>query len=185
MTIRKAKIEDAELIAEHLFVAMEEILYKFIGTENAFEAKSLLNYFIKKEDNQYSYANCYVAEINGQIIGAICIYDGAELEILRQPIIDYVKSNYNVNFNPENETQKGEMYIDSIGIATNSRGKGIGTSLLQFIIATYSEDNRTIGLLVEFNNSSAEKLYLNLGFQFVGNKILAGKKLKHLQFKFK
>lgn len=183
MTIRKAKIEDSKLIAAQLFLAMEEILYSFIGTKSEVKAIAFLNYFIERENNQYSYSNCFVAEIDTEIVGAICMYDGADLEFLRQPIIDYVKSNYNMHFTPENETQTGEMYIDSIGINNEFRGKGIGTKLLQFIIEKCSITNTVIGLLVDIDNPNAEKLYINLGFEWVGNKTLAGKNLKHLQLK--
>lgn len=184
MIIRKAKIEDAPYIAPILFLAMDEILYKFIALKDAATAQDFLFYFIKRENNQYSYQNCLVAEENNEIIGAVSIYNGAALEELRNPIIEYVRKNYNPDFNPEAETQIGEYYIDSLGVNPNYQGKGIGSKLLQFLIDEYVlKNHQTIGLLVEEDNPKAKKLYLKLGFKSVGHKTLVGKNLEHLQFK--
>ena len=183
MVIRKATIQDAVKISEHLFLAMEEILYEFIGMKNDQQAKQFLRYFVEKENNQYSYKNCFVAESERGIEGSINIYNGAKLEILRKPIAQYIKEHFNLDFNPENETQKGEYYIDSFGVDPKSQGRGIGTAILQFITNKYDLNQQTLGLLVDENNPKAKKLYVNLGFELVGTKVLTGKKMKHLQRK--
>jgi ribosomal protein S18 acetylase RimI-like enzyme len=183
MLIRKATLEDSNIISEHLFLAMEDILYEFIGEKNSEKAKEFLHYFVRKENNQYSFQNCLVVESEYGIEGAINIYDGANLEMLREPIVHYVKKHLNINFNPEKETQQGEYYIDSFGVSPKRQGKGIGTKLLQYVVETYNNNQKTLGLLVDEENPKAEKLYLNLGFEFVGRKVLAGKKMKHLQRK--
>ena len=182
MKIRKAKKEDSNAISEHLFLAMEDIIYAFIGAENQKKAKELLTWFVAREGNQYSFQNCWVAEREHEILGAVCIYDGAELELLREPVIQYVKTHFNENFNPEKETQQGEYYIDSFGVSSDHQGKGVGTKILQFVINKYTiENQQTLGLLVDENNPDAKKLYLKLGFKPVGRKVLAGKMLEHLQ----
>ncbi|WPO77769.1 GNAT family N-acetyltransferase [Flavobacterium sp. KACC 22761] len=182
MIIRKAKISDSEQIAPILLLAMEDIIYKFIKKEDYTSAKDFLQFFIGKENNQYSYQNCFIAEENNEIIGAVNIYNGADLEVLRNPIIEYVRSNFNREFDPELETKAGEFYIDSLGVNPKYQGKGIGSKILQFLIAEYvTKNNQTLGLLVDEDNPNAKKLYINLGFQSVGEKTLVGKKLEHLQ----
>lgn len=186
MKIRKATLQDSETIATFLLLAMEQIVYKFIDKEDYKQAKEFLLYFIQKQNNQYSYQNCFIAETNEnekiESIAVVCLYNGAELEILRKPIIDYVKANFNQNFNPENETQKGEIYIDCFAVLPTFQGKGIGTKLLQFLIEEYvNQRNQTLGLLVEKYNINAQKLYSKVGFKPVGNKTLMGKKMIHLQ----
>lgn len=184
MIIRKAIKQDSHIISEHLFLAMKDVLYNFLGIKNAVQAKEFLMYFVEKENNQYSFQNCLVAESEHGILGSINIYDGADLELLRAPIIQYVKKNFNINFNPEKETQHGEFYIDSFGVRPDHQGKGIGTKILQQIIKMYTIENKqTLGLLVDEENPDAEKLYLKLGFEFVGHKVFVGKKMKHLQRK--
>lgn len=184
MIIRKANAQDSPIISEHLFLAMEDLLYEFIGIKNEMKAKEFLLYFVEKENNQYSFQNCFVAEDKNEILGSINIYDGANLEPLRAPIVQYVKKYFNINFNPEKETQQGEYYIDTFGVSPNQQGKGVGTKILQYIIKSYTiENQQTLGLLVDEKNPGAEKLYLKLGFECVGRKVLIGKKMKHLQRK--
>jgi ribosomal protein S18 acetylase RimI-like enzyme len=182
MIIRKAKISDSEFIAPILLLAMEDIIYKFIKKEDYASAKDFLQHFIGKENNQYSYQNCFVATENNEIIGAVNLYNGSELEALRLPIIEYVRKHFNPDFAPEFETQAGEFYIDSLGVNPKYQGKGIGSKILQFLIDEYvTKNNQTLGLLVEEDNPNAKKLYLKLGFKSVGEKTLVGKKLEHLQ----
>ena len=184
MTIRKATIEDSESIAAHLLLAMEDIIYKFIAEEDPKTAYYFLLHFVESENNQYSYQNCFVAEENSEIIAAVSVYEGTKLQELRKPIIDYVRLNFNPDFNPEDETQAGEFYIDSLGVNPKCQGKGIGSKVLQFLIDEFvTKNHQTLGLLVDEDNPNAKKLYLKLGFKPVGVKTLVGKKLEHLQIK--
>lgn len=182
MIIRKATLKDSKHIADCLLLAMEDIIFNFIGTKDREKAKAFLLYFAERENNQYSYQNCWVAEDENEIVAAVNVYDGARLEALRKPVIDYVKSRFHKDLNIEDETQPGEYYIDSFGVNQNQQGKGIGSKILQFLIDEYVHKNRqTLGLLVDKENSNAKKLYLKLGFKPVGKKILAGKNMEHLQ----
>lgn len=184
MQIRSALPEDSQAIAEYLLMAMKDIAYLFIGQQDYKKAKDFLYHFVKSEDNQYSYQNCLVVEDGGDIIAAVNLYDGGKLHELREPIISYVQTHFNEHFNPEDETQAGEYYIDTLAVNPKYQGQGIGTKLLQFLIIEYTvKQNHTLGLLVDKDNPSAKKLYLKLGFKPVGNKTLVGKPMEHLQIK--
>lgn len=182
MIIRKAKISDSKQIAPILLLAMEDLIYKFFNKKDYAAAKDFLQYFIERENNQYSYQNCFAAETDNEIIGAVNIYNGSDLEALRSPIVEYVRTRFNPDFDPEFETRAGEFYIDSLGVNPKYQGKGIGSKILQFLIDEYVYKNKqTLGLLVEEDNPLAKNLYLKLGFKVVGEKMLVGKKLYHLQ----
>lgn len=182
MIIRKANISDSKYIAPILLLAMEDLIYKFIAKKDYTAAKNFLQYFVERENNQYSYQNCFVAEADNEIIGAVNIYNGADLEALRNPIVEYVRTNFNPEFDPEFESQAGEFYIDTLGVNPDHQGKGIGSKILQFLIEEYVHKNKqTLGLLVDEDNPLAKNLYLKLGFKVVGEKKLVGKKLDHLQ----
>lgn len=112
------------------------------------------------------------------------LYDGARLQALRQPVIEYIRSRYDTDFTPEDETQAGEYYIDTIGVAPHQQGRGTGTRLLQVIIDEYVHRRReTLGLLVDEANPNAHRLYARLGFRRAGTKFLFGKFMEHLQLK--
>jgi ribosomal protein S18 acetylase RimI-like enzyme len=184
MNIRKAIPSDAEYIAPLLLMASEEIIFKFIGEKDSEKAKAFLLFFIKKENNQYSWQNCLVAEIDNEVAAAVVLYDGARLAALRQPVLEYICKNFNENLQLEDETGGGEYYIDSIGVSIGHRGKGIGAKLLQFLIDEYVyKQRKTLGLLVVEENPAAKKLYLKLGFKSVGKIVFVGKTMEHLQIK--
>jgi len=186
MTIRKATPNDTSEIATYLMLAMEDIVYGFIGEKSKEKATQFLTNLICKKDNQYSYENCWIGEIENNVVAVALVYDGAKLQKLRQPIAKEIKSMFGKDFNPENETQAGEYYIDSCAVSPHFQGKGLGSKFFQFLIDEYVfKRKETLGLLVDRDNPNAKKLYLKLGFEIVGEQTLAGKEMEHLQFKKK
>ncbi len=182
--LRKATLNDSEVIATYLVLAMEDIVYKFIGDEDPEKAREFMLHFVEKANNQYSYENCWVVEDTMKVVAAINLYNGALLSELRQPVIEYLRNKFNKDFNPEDETQAGEYYIDSLGVNPNQQNNGIGTKLLRFVIDEYvNKHSQTLGLLVDEINPNAKRLYLKLGFKSAGRKVLFGKSMEHLQIK--
>lgn len=181
--IRKANRDDANAIAYCVFLAMEDIAYKFIGEKSAEKALGWLESLIQMEGNQYSYENCWVAVVDKDVVAAAVVYDGGRLADLRAPVANRIREMFGRKFNPENETQAGEYYIDSVGVRPDRQGEGVGSQLFRFLLDNYvHEQNLTLGLLVDKDNPKAKDLYLRLGFKMVGEKTLAGKELEHLQF---
>lgn len=184
MLIRKAKPEDSGTIASLVILAMEEIFYSFIGEESREKAVQLLEWLIREKNNQYSYENCWVAGLEGRIVAAAIVYDGAALHELRKPVAARIAELFHRDFNPEDETQAGEFYIDSVAVAPDQQGRGTGTKLFQFLIDEFvNRRGETLGLLVDRDNPDAKRLYLKLGFKIAGEKMLAGKSMEHLQLK--
>ena len=182
--IRKATNEDYKAVTHCLLQAMEEIVYAFIGEKDPGKAKEFMQYFVKREANQYSYQNCWIVEKDKEIVAAANVYDGANLHRLRQPVLDYLQTHYNRLILPEDETGAGEYYLDSVGVHPGYQGKGGGTLLIRFLIEKYvNEKGKTLGLLVDEENKQAERLYRRLGFTQAGEKMLLGKKMVHLQAK--
>lgn len=184
MLIRKAVLEDSPAIADCLLLAMEDIVFEFIGKRDKQQAKAFMDYFVRADENQYSFRNCWVAEENGRIAAAVAVYDGADLHRLRLPVARYVESRFGRGFNPGDETGAGEFYIDSLGVDPGQQGKGIGAKLLGFLVEEYVDRRGlTLGLLVDKDNPGAKRLYLKLGFAVEGEKRLAGKEMEHLQIR--
>lgn len=62
----------------------------------------------------------------------------------------------------------GEIYIDSIAVSTEARGKGIGTKLLSFIERLARERKfESLSLDVMFENARARELYERMGYRVV------------------
>ncbi len=183
MIIRPATQQDSAAIADCLLLAMQNIVKLFLATDDPNAARRFMSHFTALPGNQYSFENCQIALIDGKVVGAINVYDGAHLDELRKPVMDYIRENHNPTFAPEDETGPGEYYIDTLGVLPEHRLKGIATALLQSSVEHFVHRNRsTLSLLVAPYNDKAKRLYLNLGFQPVGTKILMGETLEHLQY---
>lgn len=177
--IRKATKEDATLIAQVVAMA--------IGDESATDycGKDYLNVLeeiVRMEDTQYSYRNAIIAECDGSPAGALVGYDGGMLQPLRKQTLAVIH-----RYNPglvmaEDETQAGEFYMDSLGVLPEFRGLGIGKALLLAMREkAFAEGHERVGLLVDFENPKAERLYLSIGFERVDTKVFLGHRMWHLQ----
>lgn len=181
---RKAQREDATVVAELMILAMEQIVYDFIGETNKEKALAFLKRLIERENNQYSYENTWLVDVDGEIAGSATFYDGGRLEELRKPALDMLKEIYGSVINPQDETQAGEIYIDTIAVSPHFQGKGIGSQILDFLIEEIAQkQQQTLGLLVDFDNPQAKKLYSRKGFEVVGEKRLMNEEHEHMQYK--
>ena len=181
--IRPATMADYLHAAPLLVQAMEDFACTFIQEKDSSLAIPLFEHFFQKPGNQYSYENTLVCEINHHLVGTITAYDGAYLKQLRTPFLEYLADKYPLNnFQPEDETEAGEFYIDTLSVSPHFQGKGIGSQLIQATIEKASRLNhKKVGLLVDLENPLAKKLYERLGFKSKGLKTLMGGKYEHMQ----
>lgn len=189
--IRNARAEDAPEIASLLvmawpveeFLAMDKSL-----TESGFIA--IISGVVRAEGNVYSYERTIVAVLSDEdgrerIVGAMNGYDGADYKRLKQPVADTLERLFpgsGQTFAEITETEAGEYYLDSIGVDPSVRGAGIGTKLF-----TAMEERAKalgfdkVGLIVDEDKPDAERLYVRLGFEYVGSRDFLGHAMKHLQ----
>ena len=182
--IRKATTEDTSAIAKLIIVAMGDLANKFRGSDNKNEVLALFEYFIKLKGNQYSLENILVHVINKNVVGAINAYDGGKIEELRKPFLAFINKNYHKDsFKVESETEAGEFYIDTLSVNQSYQGKGIGKELLTAGIDWAKKlGHHKVGLLVDFGNPDAKRLYKKVGFIEADVKILLDKKYDHLVY---
>jgi DNA-3-methyladenine glycosylase I len=81
----------------------------------------------------------------------------------------------------DDETQAGELYLDSLAVLPAYRRQGIARQLL---LATkeraVSMGLPVVGLLVDKGNPIGEALYASLGFRYVNDSSWGGHSMKHL-----
>ena len=174
ITIRKAVIDDAELIATVVCMA--------VGYDREHPIYPVFRELAQREVAQYSYRNTLVAEVDGVVAGALVGYDGARLKELREPIFPLLEQHLGESLQIEDETEAGEFYLDSLGVLPEFRGLGVGSRLLTAMRdRAFSEGHQRVGLIVDFDNPRAERLYTSLGWRRVGNKRFLGHPMWHLQ----
>lgn len=181
--IRPARPEDFKQAAPLIIQAMEDLACSFANTKDPQKAVPLFEHFFQQKANQYSYEHTLVYEEMGQIMGSITFYDGALLPQYRKPFLEYIAEKYEVtDLVIEDETAPKEVYIDTVSVSPNHQGKGIGKKLLAAAINQAKNGNlEKIGLLVDYKNPNAKKLYSALGFESVGKKQLGNNVYEHLQ----
>lgn len=174
ITIRAAVIDDAELIAEAICMA--------IGYDRTHPLYPVFLELAAREKAQYSYHNTLIAEVDGVAAGAIVGYDGAQLKELREPIFELLERHLDSPPKIEDETEAGEFYLDSLGVLPRFRELGVGRRLLTTMRdKAFAAGHERVGLLVDFDNPRAEQLYTSLGFSRIGEKMFLGHRMWHLQ----
>ena len=178
LNIRKATINDATLIAKVVAMAIgEEGTKHYCGDEH----QSVLEEIARLENSQYSYRNAIVAEVDGIPAGAAVAYDGADLYALRDVTLKHIFNRTGKTHNIEDETDAFEVYLDSIAVLPEYRGLGVGKQLLLAMKEmAFNEYKKNLGLLVDFENPDAERLYKSVGFERVNVKDFLGHKMWHL-----
>lgn len=186
MLIRPAQKEDSEFVAPLIVQAMNDLAMKFTKSSDLEKSIPVFEYFFQQRRNQYSYENTLVCEENGEIIGSVTGYDGGKLNELRTPFLDHLSEKFGFEQMPEDETEPGEFYLDTISVSIHHQGKGIGKKLIEAMIHHAKQKGfEKVGLLVDVENPSAKKLYERIGFKVLKTKNLMGGQYEHLVFSLK
>lgn len=183
--IRQADIRQAAEIAGMIMMAMtDECCLYFCGEGHGLDDfREVMTRLVEREDTQYSYRNTLVAMDGERLVGAAVSYDGARLRELRQPFIDLAKERLGKDHTGmEEETQAGELYLDSLAVLPEYRRKGIATRLIR---ATKQRADTMglpgVGLLVDTDNPTGELLYRTIGFrQLNETRHWGGHPMKHM-----
>ena len=177
--IRKAEKQEASQIAELFMLAwpVEQILESNGVTYEQLH-KSMTD-VAASENTIYSYENTFVAEVEGKVIGAMCAYDGADYQRLKQPIVDILGADS--GFAQLKETEAGEFYLDSVGVLEEYRGRGIASKLFAAQLERAKVlGHKVAGLIVDVDKPQAEALYTRLGFTYLDDKDFFGHMMKHM-----
>lgn len=172
-------VEIASLIME----AMDyDCCLHFAGPEHSLDDfHRMMTDLVRMDDSQYSYRNTLVAMTGGEIAGILVGYDGKELRKLRVRFVEKTQEYFGRDFSGmEDETTKGEYYLDSLCVKSAFRKHGIATRLIGEAIRRYG--SQPVGLLVDHTHPWAERLYRAIGFEFVNATMWGGHAMNHLQY---
>ena len=182
--IREATKNQAAEIARLIMMAMtdERCLYYCADGCSLVAFRRMMTYLVNREDSQYSYRNTLVAMDRDKVVGISVSYDGGMLHKLRRVFIEAAKEYVGKdNSGMDDETQAGELYLDSLAVLPEYRRQGIAKRL---ILATKGKADKLhlpcVGLLVDKGNPDGEALYSSVGFRYVNESRWGGHEMKHL-----
>ena len=138
--------------------------------------RKMMTMLVEREENTL------VAMDADRVVGISVSYDGGLLHELRRAFIEAAKEHIGKDHSGmDDETQAGELYLDSLAVLPEYRRQGIARKLL---LATKERANRLglpcVGLLVDKDNPVGEALYASVGFQYVNDNQWGGHPMKHL-----
>lgn len=144
--------------------------------------RKMMTLLVEREDSQYSYKNTLVAVDGDTVVGISVSYDGSKLHELRRAFIEMAIEHIGKNHSGmDDETQAGELYLDSLAVLPEYRRQGIASRLIK---ATKERADRMglpcVGLLVDKGNPGGEALYASAGFRYANDSHWGGHEMKHL-----
>jgi len=181
--IREATKSQAAEIARLIMTAMTDdcCLYfceEGYGLEDFFNMMTML---VEREDSQYSYKNTLVAIDGNKVVGISVSYDGGRLHELRRAFIEAAKEHIGKDHSGmDDETQAGELYLDSLAVLPEYRRLGIAKKLVMTTKKRADHMRLRLGLLVDKDNPEGEAFYTSVGFQYEGDSQWGGHEMKHL-----
>jgi DNA-3-methyladenine glycosylase I len=142
----------------------------------------MMTILVEREDSQYSYRNTLVAMVDDKIVGIAVSYDGGRLHELRKAFVQVAKKYIGKDHSSmDDETQTGELYLDSLAVLPDYRRHGIAQRLLK---ATKEKAEQMglpcVGLLVDKGNPTGEAFYATAGFLYANDNQWGGHPMKHL-----
>ena len=181
--IKDARKEQSPDIARLIMTAMtDDCCLHFCGEGYGLEDfRGMMTMLVEREDSQYSFRNTLVAMDGDRLVGIAVSYDGSRLHELRQAFVEAAKTCIGKDHSGmDDETQAGELYLDSLAVLPDYRRQGIARRLLK---ATKEKADRMglpcVGLLVDKGNPAGESLYVSVGFRYVNDNSWGGHPMKH------
>ena len=171
-------------IAQLIMMAMtDDCCLHFCGVGYGLkDFQKMMTALVERENSQYSYRNTLVAMADKKVVGIAVSYDGGQLHELRRAFIQAAKTCIGKDHSGmDDETQAGELYLDSLAVWSAYRRRGIAQCLLR---ATKEKADRMglpcVGLLVDQGNPAGEALYASVGFRYANDSHWGGHPMRHL-----
>ena len=165
LLVRQATAQDATEVAPLIYEAIGDIANRLTGACENKDILSGLEDLVRSEDNRHTYLNTYIAYEDKKILGIVVLYDGKTGKDLDGRLMKKLQQTHGASYKIDEEARDEEYYIDTICVAPDARGRGIGTMLLRFAEQQAKKLGYTkLSLNVETEKTKARSLYEREGF---------------------
>ncbi len=155
--IEKAKKTDAAEIVRLISLADKDAVLALSGKDDINDALHQYEINFSRDDIYFSYRNIFVARNHSGILGCILYFRGED-ESGFQSITEHLPDM-------ENESEPDEIYIDSLAVLPECRGKGIAKRLVnQVTLEARKQGFHKVGLLADKSKPYLGRMYQALGF---------------------
>ncbi|KRN27655.1 acetyltransferase, GNAT family [Lactobacillus selangorensis] len=178
---KKADVDEVLPLIKIVFDEMEMPIFEKIPDQDLYH---VLSEAYATEDYRYSYRHTTVAVEDGHVVGIAVGYpevEEATIDDAIAPFLPEIGLSKDLKFFTDKEARPGEWYLDTLAVAENKQGHGIGTALLKYLPEHLRQQGeQVISLSVDFENPQAEKLYKRMGFVEDGELMIGNHRYKHL-----
>jgi len=157
VVIDNAKKSDAAEVVRLIALADKDAVLALSGKDDINEALFQYEMNFGRNDVYFGYKNVFVARDKEKILGCILYFKGEDES--RFTAITEQRAEM------DNESEHDEIYIDSLAVLPECRGRGIAKSLISRVV----EESRLqglnkVGLLADTKKPHLKALYRKLGF---------------------
>ncbi len=179
VTIRPARLEDASLAADLIYLSMGVEIDWLFGQEPGYSTRDILIRLYQRKNNRISYPYACIAAWKGQEVGLLLAFPGKILRRLEWrtglqlvPIFGLGGALRLVRRMPAYgdlvETQADEFYISNLAVLPAFQGRGVGQALLEHAeILARTAGLGKCSLIVSYAHEPARRLYEKIGYQTV------------------
>ncbi|MEG0448646.1 MAG: GNAT family N-acetyltransferase [Lysinibacillus sp.] len=165
ISIRQAHPQDVTTVVPLIIEAIGDIANRLTGEEQPAAITRELSTLFQREDNRHSYLNTFVATEDDTLLGILVLYNGKEAIEMDANLVKWLEAKNAPSMTIDAEAHIDENYVDTICVAPQARGKGIGTLLLQFAEQKTKELGFSkLSLNVETQKERAIHLYERTGY---------------------
>lgn len=180
--IRPAQKNDAKFLAPLIYLAIDDVAEHFTGATSINQAIERLTILIAEDFNRFSYRYALIIEDDDKIIGICSAYPENMIDELTFKTLGlsrkyfwHIHKEIEERLLKDKEAPIGTYYIDHLAIASDYRGKGYATLLIDAMEKRARNSGYSIiSLLVDIKNPNARFLYEKLGYYFSSDVLANG-----------
>nr|EKU9431647.1 GNAT family N-acetyltransferase [Klebsiella variicola] len=171
----KAKKTDAAEVVRLISLADKDAVMTLSGKDYINDALAEYELNFGRDDVYFSYRNIFIARDKKKIAGCILWFSGEDESSF--------SSLTGQKPEMENESEPGEIYIDSLAVLSEYRGRGIASLLIDQVTAEARRKRiRKVTLLADTKKPYLKKLYQKSGFDVTSEMTLLNDHYEKMTF---